>query len=206
MRKRVESSNMADYLQCTEIIDFDNLEISSLANELSKDISSEIELAKKIYEYVRDKIAHSADISGTIVTCKASEVMKTGEGICYAKSHLLAALLRKNGIPTGFCYQLLRLDNEIETSPLILHGLNAVYLRKLNRWIRIDARGNKETVYAQFNISSEQLAFRVHTDLGEVDFPYIFINPDYNAVQALKQSASIPELWENLPTSLFRII
>jgi len=36
------------------------------------------------------------------VTCKASDVLIYGTGYCYAKSHLLAALLRANAIPAGF--------------------------------------------------------------------------------------------------------
>lgn len=41
------------------------------------------------------------------VTCSASDVLQHRSGICYAKSNLLAALLRKEGIPTRFCYQRL---------------------------------------------------------------------------------------------------
>ena len=46
--------------------------------------------------------------------------------ICYAKSHLLAGLLRANGIPAAFVYQRLRLNDD---GPLFcLHGLNGAYL------------------------------------------------------------------------------
>ena len=84
------------------------------------------------YEYVRDMISHSADISADTVTCSASEVLKAGHGICFAKSHLLAAILRSKSVPAGFCYQKLILDDE--TAPvLIYHGLNGVYLRECLR-------------------------------------------------------------------------
>ena len=47
----------------------------------------------------------------------------------FAKSHLLAALLRYKSIPTGFCYQKLILDDE--TAPvLIYHGFNGVYIEE----------------------------------------------------------------------------
>ena len=65
------------------------------------------------YEYVRDNNSLSADINEDVLTCTASEVLEVGHGICFAKSHLLAALLRAKSIPTGFCYQKLILDDEL---------------------------------------------------------------------------------------------
>lgn len=80
-----------------------------------------------------------------ILTCTASEVLSAGHGICFAKSHLLAAILRCKSVPAGFCYQKLILDDE--TAPvLIYHGLNGVYIKEYQKWIRLDARGNKEGV------------------------------------------------------------
>lgn len=68
------------------------------------------------YEFVRDAISHSGDVAGRAVTCAASDVLQAREGLCYAKSHLLAALLRSNGIPAGFCYQALRSSDGSESS------------------------------------------------------------------------------------------
>ena len=92
------------------------------------------------------------------VTCKASEVLLHGTGYCYAKSHLQAALLRANSIPTGLCYQ--RLNVETEGSRYCLHGLNSVYLRQYG-WYRVDARGNKPGVVAEFCPPVEKLAFSI---------------------------------------------
>jgi transglutaminase-like putative cysteine protease len=63
------------------------------------------------------------------VTCSASEALAAGTGYCFAKSHLLAAVLRANGIPAALCYQRLALDESAEESQrrFSLHGLNAVY-------------------------------------------------------------------------------
>jgi transglutaminase-like putative cysteine protease len=62
------------------------------------------------------------------VTCKASDVLIHGTGYCYAKSHLLVALLRANGIPAGLCYQRLTIENDGPS--YCLRGLNAVYLEQ----------------------------------------------------------------------------
>jgi transglutaminase-like putative cysteine protease len=134
------------------------------------------------------------------VTCKASEVLLSKHGICFAKSHLLAALLRVNGIPAGFCYQKLRLSDA--ASPLILHGLNGVYIAEMRRWIRLDARGNKPGVNASFSLSEERLAFPIQPELGERDYPMIFVNPDANVVGKLLQHKTRAELWADLPKKL----
>ena len=93
-------------------------------------------------------------------------------GWCFAKSHLLAALLRANGIPAGLCYQRLRRE---DGDGFTLHGLNAVYLPEIG-WYRIDARGNKPGVAAQFCPPEEVLAWPVQSD-GEIDLPEIWPDP-----------------------------
>ena len=68
-------------------------------------------------------------------------------GICWAKSNLFAALLRANNIPAGICYQRLTLGDTPDTGYCI-HALNAVYIKSINKWIRLDARGNKNGINA----------------------------------------------------------
>ena len=201
---KLQFSDMARYLEASDIIDFRcqlSCEITDLASEIKSYSADDISYIKHAFEYVKDNISHSADIQGNTVTCKASEVLRAREGTCYAKSHLLAALLRSNQIPTGFCYQRLLLDDE--TAPyLILHGLNAVYIERLNKWIRLDARGNKRGVNAQFSIVQEHLAFPVRVEKGEEDILTIFASPDEHVIKALTEHKSLEALWINLPTKL----
>ena len=197
--------NITPYLESSDIIDFGferSREVTELSHHIKACAKDEIDFIHNAFVYVRDKISHSADINGKTVTCKASEVLKAGEGICYAKSHLLAAILRCNLIPTGFCYQKLILDDE--TAPhFVLHGLNAVYIEQLNQWIRLDARGNKLGINAQFSLEKEKLAFPVRVDKGEEDIPIIFAHPDKNVIQALTSSSNFETLWASLPATLF---
>ena len=205
--------DISRYLEATDILNFNypnatepnhtqSLEVANLSYDIMMNSTDEIDFIKNAFEYVRDKISHSADIAGKEVTCRASEVLIAKEGTCYAKSHLLAAILRGNLIPTGFCYQLLTLNDE--TAPyLVLHGLNAVYIEKINKWIRVDARGNKPGVNAQFSTERECLAFPVNVEKGEKDIPIIFAQPDKNVVRALSDNKSIETLWANLPTELY---
>ena len=117
---------MQRYLSSSEYIDFEAPEVQALARHLATEAASETELVRLAFEFVRDEIRHSVDFKLNPVTCKASDVLRHKTGYCYAKSHLLAALLRANGIPTGLCYQ--RLSIAGGDAPYCLHGLNAVYL------------------------------------------------------------------------------
>jgi transglutaminase-like putative cysteine protease len=191
-----ESNNLEDYLKKSEVIDYDNKLIVEKCLELQKGIDDEISLIKKVYEFVRDEIHHSGDISAQEVTCKASEVLESGHGICCAKAHLLAAMLRYSGIPAGFCYQKLCSGQEGINSK-VLHGLNAVYLKDLGKWVRLDARGNKPGIDAQFSIYGEKIAWPVNKELGEEDHPVIFKEPNQIVVEVLKKSKDRKELWMN---------
>lgn len=168
-------SDMNIFLQETESIDYSNPIITKQINLLKEKSTSNIDYIKNAYEFVRDKISHSWDVKTNLVSKKASEVLINKTGICWTKSCLLAALLRRNGIPSGISYQkLTRADDA--SDGYIIHALNTVYIRDLDKWIRLDARGNKSTVNAQFSTEKEILAFTVRPELDEID--YKDNNPD----------------------------
>ena len=85
---------MEQYLEQSEHINWNHTAIYEKANELALGCGSDEEVAKRCFEFVRDGIKHSWDYRLNPVTCKASDVLLHGTGYCYAKSHLLAALLR----------------------------------------------------------------------------------------------------------------
>ena len=184
-----------NFLKATQIIDFDDSNIQKLAFELSKDCKSDVEIAKNCFLYVRDNINHSGDYKDDITTCKASDVLKYKTGWCYAKSHLLAALLRVNSIPTGFCYQRLNCG-EYKDDVYCLHGLNAIYLKDFG-WYRVDARGNKNSVDAQFNPPFEKLAFELYEN--EFDLPDIYENPLDIVVEKLMKNKTYNEMINDFP-------
>ena len=195
-------SNIIDeYLKEDAVIDYTNEAVAQLADDLFQRANNELEYIKMAYEFVRDNISHSADANEDMITCTASEVLKAGHGICFAKSHLLASLLRCKSIPAGFCYQKLILDDE--TAPvLIYHGLNGVYIKECKKWIRLDARGNKSGVNAQFSTETEQLAFPIRPEKGEVDSFVVYPEPDVKVLEKLRENKTRTELWDNLPTEL----
>lgn len=123
----IQKDDINQYLESSEWIDYENPEIQEKARELSQDRAG-LEMVENIYHFLRDEIDHSMDAGQDLVTFKASEVLKEGHGLCFAKSNLIAALLRLLEIPTGFCYQRL-----VHEDGFLVHGLNAAYLE--GRWV-----------------------------------------------------------------------
>ncbi|NDJ23426.1 Cro/Cl family transcriptional regulator [Nostoc sp. B(2019)] len=186
---------MEEYLQASEVIDWQHPTVLKLAKKIASKHQTSEAIAKACFEWVRDEIYHSYDYQMNPVTCRASDVLKYKTGYCYAKSHLLAALLRGNSIPAGFCYQRLRIHDNGELYSL--HGLNAVYLPKIG-WYRVDARGNRQDVNAQFVPSKEQLAFRIQFP-QEADIQNIFCEPLPVVVEALQTSSTWDDMLLKLP-------
>jgi transglutaminase-like putative cysteine protease len=183
------------FLESTDVIDWRHQDVLARAQILRQGPSDPVETARRSFEWVRDEIKHSADYCLTPVTCSASEVLRHGSGYCYAKSHLLAALLRANGLPAGLCYQRLSLNGG--GAPYCLHGLNAVWLPAVG-WYRIDPRGNRGDINAQFTPPVEQLAFSPNA-AGEADLLEIWADPLPAVVNALRAHVTTDTLSRNLP-------
>jgi transglutaminase-like putative cysteine protease len=186
---------MKEYLQVSEVIDWQHPTILQLAQQISSEHSTPVAIAQASFEWVRDRIKHSVDHKMNPVTCRASDVLKYSTGVCYAKSHLLAALLRANGIPTGFCYQRLSVYDDGE--PYSLHGYNAIYLPGIG-WYRVDARGNRPDIDAQFVPPVEKLAYGIRLH-GEANFQNILTEPLPVVVKALQSCSKWDEMLYNLP-------
>jgi transglutaminase-like putative cysteine protease len=195
----VLSSEPAAYLLPATLVDSDALEIAAFVDGRLAGCD-EIEAARRAFLYVRDEVAHSWDIQGHRVTRSASEALEFGEGICYPKSHLVAAVLRRRGIPAAICYQRLTLFDD-DRGGHAIHALNAVFLA--GSWHRIDARGNKEGVAAEFSLGQERLAFPVRPYYDEVDYPTLYAEPHPSIVKTLMASDDALDMYAKvLPARL----
>jgi len=189
---------MDAYLASSEWIDHDHPAVAAKARELAAGVRDAELVAQRCFEFVRDHIRHSWDYRDdpvNPVTCKASDVLQHATGYCFSKSHLLAALLRANGIPAGLCYQYLSLEGC--GAPYTLHGLNTVYLEAFG-WYRIDPRGNKPGVDAQFCPPLERLAFPADDGVGERDYVANLAEPLPEVVGLLTRSATVREVYADL--------
>ncbi len=182
------------YLNPSAIINCDHPDIVRTAKELAAGSGNAGDIARCCFEFVRDKIFHSYDYQMNPVTLKASDVLEHHTGYCLAKSHLLAALLRANDIPAGLCYQRLLLE---EFGVHCLHGFNAIYLPGPG-WYRVDARGNREGINAQFSPPVEQLAYRADKE-GEMTLPGIWAEPLPAVIDVLSRYDNYLDVRKNLP-------
>ncbi|WP_296796842.1 transglutaminase family protein [uncultured Methanobrevibacter sp.] len=184
---------MENYLMETPSIDYKNSGIQKKVQELRDESENQLDYIKQCFIFVKDEIPHSWDIETNIVSRTASDVLKNKTGICWTKSCLLAALLRADGIPSGISYQLLtRADDASEG--YIIHALNTVYIKDLDKWIRLDARGNKENVNAQFSLDEECLAYSIRSELGEIDYHDNHSDLDERLINILNESECILEI------------
>lgn len=174
----------------TPSIDYRNLLIQDNVQDLIKQSEDDLDYIKRCYIFVRDEISHSWDIKTEVVSRTASEVLENKTGICWTKSCLLAALLRANQIPSGISYQLLtRADDDSEGH--MIHALNTVYLKDFNKWIRLDAQGNKENINACFSLDEDCLAYSIRADLGEIDYFDNHADLDERLVKILRRCENI---------------
>ena len=180
------------YLESSQYINFDDAQVRRKAGTLAEGLDQLKDIAEACFKFVRDEIRHSLDHDDAKVTIRASEVLELGTGFCYAKSHLLAALLRANRIPAALCYQ--RLNNG--QGGFSLHGLNAVHLEN-HGWYRIDPRGNKQGVDSKFTPPEECLAFNLAE--SEENVAGYWLEPLPEVINALQAFSSVAEMRMNIP-------
>jgi len=185
-----------DFLRETQYVDLSAPIIQAKADELFDDITDDLQKVRIAYEFVQNKIPHSFDIDAKIITAKASDVLKYETGICHAKANLLAALLRSQGIPAGFCFQHLTLMDD-GSAGYCVHCYNAVWLN--GRWVKLDARGNKPGVNAQFSLDEPVLAFPPRPEYDEYFWPGIYAAPHIETMRMLEQAKDIQDVIDNIP-------
>lgn len=189
--------DLSAYLAADEVIDHHHAVVRETAARLAREASDSYVYAQAAYEFVRDTIPHSADSGDPRVTWRASDVLEQRTGICYAKAHALAALLRAEDIPAALCYQRLAHD---DGNGHAVHGLVAV--RFNGAWHRQDPRGNKAGVDARFSLDGERLAWVPDAKSNEVDYPVLYAEPHPVVLGVLKAAPDRPYLWKTLPTAL----
>ncbi len=187
--------SMDPFLHASAVVDWQHPAVLARARTLRGVEDAPAAIARRCFEWVRDEIKHSGDFALSAVTCRASDVLLEGSGYCYAKSHLLAALLRANGVPAGLCYQRLALDGT--GARFCLHGLNAVRLPS-HGWYRVDPRGNRAGIDAQFQPPVERLAF-TPTMPGEFEVPDVWPEPLAVVTDALQAHTDARVLGQQLP-------
>jgi transglutaminase-like putative cysteine protease len=83
-----------------------------------------------------------------------------------------------------------------EDGSWVLHGLAAVYLEQLDKWIRLDPRGNKPGVSADFSLDMEKIAYEPSYD-GEWLDQHVYPEPWQEITHLIDLSPGVSEFIEN---------
>ncbi len=197
---RPETSRWQGYVEDTITIDWQTPAVMERARALAAGCADDVAKARAVYGFVRDEIAHTADAGRDELPCRASQVLAAGTGIGFSKSHLLAALLRAVGVPCGFCYQVLR--REAESAATLLYGFNGIYVQSLDRWLALDARGNKPGLAAEFSTGEPRLAVQADPARGEWIYPLVYTRPAQVGVDLLSRNSSLAKIADHVPEEL----
>jgi hypothetical protein len=108
-------------------------------------------------------------------------------------------MLRFYKIPVGFCYQRISMGEGLGYH---LHCYNAVYLN--GKWIKLDARGNRDDIKAEFSLDEPKLAFEIDEELGESDIKGIFASPDLDCMNVIEKADDIQDVMFGMPDNITR--
>ncbi|MFF8831455.1 transglutaminase domain-containing protein [Streptomyces sp. NPDC015131] len=193
MEPTLLADDASAYLAADEAVDHEHPHVRAVADRLAAEHGDDAyTYAEAAFAYVRDRIPHSRDTGDRRVTWRASDALALGTGICHAKAHALAALLRARSIPAALCYQKFE----------VVHGLIAVRLPGGGGWVRQDPRGGAAGAAARFRTDREQVAFTVRPEFDEADYPALYAAPHPLVLDALKAARDRSHLEALLPTHL----
>ncbi|MGB0620207.1 MAG: transglutaminase-like domain-containing protein [Myxococcota bacterium] len=196
-----ESDDLGRYLEDTITIDWQSPTLMETAKGVIEGCETPEARLEALFGFVRDEISHAFDVQPEKATCSASQVLKERQGLCYAKSHLLAGVLRYAGFPTGFCYA--RLGGEDQRSGFALHGFNAVYWSRTESWLFVDASGRAGMPAATVRFESPwELPFEVDPQAGESFVPDIYRRPPKRIIDLLERAPDFTAVRRNLPDTL----
>jgi len=190
-----EPDDIEPYFAATDVIDWDHEIVLGKARELGAGANDKFTIVRRCFEWVSNRIDHSIDIEAESVPCSASAVLSAGHGLCYAKSHLFAALLRANAIAAGLDYQ--RLADERWN--YVLHGLNTVNLPD-HGWIQLDPRGRADGE-VQLSGPGDQLVFD-DSSPGELNYRLNLAAPLPELVRLLRGARTLASVVDKLPGSV----
>jgi transglutaminase-like putative cysteine protease len=187
----IPPASITPYLSCSGVINCTNADIRTLARTITNSGIDDIDRTRNLYTWVRDTIAHSVDAGQDSLMWNAADVLTEGHGLCFGKSHLFVALCRALGIPAGLCYQRVRRED----GSWVLHGLTAIYLENLDKWIRLDPRGNKQGILADFSIEHETIAYEPLSD-GEWLDQHVYPEPWQDLTHLVELSSDLSDFIE----------
>jgi transglutaminase-like putative cysteine protease len=143
-------SNLAQYLQATEVIDYHHPTVKAFVQRRIEGASTPRQQAVKLYYAVRDEIRYDPyNIDLSVEGLRASTTLQNGRGWCVPKAALLAACCRGLGIPAKLGYadvrnhlSTARMREQMKTDIFLWHGYTTILLE--DKWVKATPAFNIE--------------------------------------------------------------
>lgn len=129
----VPPPQLSYYLQPTQFLEVDDPEIKNLAQEITKGAKTDLDKAKRIFEWVYKNL----EKRGSVTIPTAKQVLRDRYGDCNEHATLYAALARAAGIPTEIMVGLI-----FQGDGFYYHAWNVSWIG--GRWVPVDP------VYGEF--------------------------------------------------------
>ncbi len=203
MEFRPERSDLARYLEDTELIDWQTPAVVERALSLSEGCDGRTEVVAALFAWVRDEIGHPLETGSELLTCRASHVLRERCGLSFARSHLLVALLRARGMPAGFGYQ--RIGRDAPETGHVLRGFAAVYLHDAECFAPLDPQRDGAAmpgVAPDLELEHAKVAYEPDAEAGEETYPLIFARPHPAVVDVLSRAPDVRRALKGLPERL----
>jgi len=126
-------SQLSYYLQPTQFLEVEDPEIKNIAQEITKGAKTDLEKAKRIFEWVYRNL----EKRGSVTIPTAKQVLRDKYGDCNEHATLYAALARAAGIPTEIMVGLI-----FQGDGFYYHAWNASWIG--GKWVAVDP------VYGEF--------------------------------------------------------
>jgi len=197
-----ERTGLDRYLEDTGVVDWQTPVVYEKAKGLPEPGASTENRIRAAFEFVRDRVQDclAEGHASEAIPCTASQVLREGAGLSYARCHLLAALLRAQGIPVGFGYQRLR-DPGCRNG-YALHGWAAAWLADEERWLPLDPAGQSETGPLAFRLEPPHFARCPDPEAGEMHFPTLYARPARTVIDLLEKADTLTRIRPYLPSAL----
>lgn len=134
-------SEFEPFIRPIQIINYnENSQSVKKAFELSAGCESDLEVAEKIYDFMKENIVYDKEKAQNTTkeyVPSPDETLALGKGICYDYAALAAAMLRANGIPTKL------IKGNVSPSG-VYHAWNQIYIENMG-WIEKEIKVDMNT-------------------------------------------------------------
>ncbi|MBI5393545.1 transglutaminase domain-containing protein [Candidatus Woesearchaeota archaeon] len=130
------------YLQETQLMDYNNLDIKTMASKLAEGEDDSYIVSHKIAVWIGQNINYSLSSLTAEASLPASWVIKNKIGVCDEITNLYIAMLRSLGIPAKFVVGMSYTTSELFSENWGAHGWSEVYFPEYG-WVPFDITYNQ---------------------------------------------------------------